>query len=354
MSQKRSAKRKQWPLLLRFGLMRSLVYHGQKRAASVTRCSDSDICILAARGLRKQVKAIVEHLGGVRLGEDIECVHRARVASRRLRAVLAMYGDCWKRKQVKGWQKQIRKFGRGLSEARDHDVQIEFLAGKLAAVSDAALVPGIARLLSHAEQQRQWLQPRVVQAVDCLEGSGVLKEMQAAARRLFDDGDEGPIVPAAAAHPRAAKKLRKRLKKLLVEASGLKSAEHVQQHHAMRIATKRLRYMLELARPRQSPEFDATTTIIKKLQTLLGEIHDCDVWAENLAAFTRTEAAQIHIFFGDSRRFNRLLPGLEYLRDDRKARREQAFDELVAFWQGLTEKRVWEQLAHVLEADASV
>ncbi len=320
----------------------------------MTHSSNSDICILAARSLRKQVRVIGEHFGGVRLGEDIECVHRARVASRRLRAVLAMYGDCWKRKQVKGWKRQVRELGRGLSEARDNDVQIEFLAGKLAAVSDVALVPGIARLLNHAEQQRQWLQPRVLQAIDRLEGSGVLKEMQAAARRLLDDSDERPIVPDAAASRRAAKKIRKRLKELLTEAAGLQSAENVQQHHAMRIATKRLRYMLELARPRQSPDLDATTTIIKKLQTLLGEIHDCDVWAENLVAFTRTEAAQIHIFFGDSRRFNRLLPGLEYLRDDRKARREQAFGELVAFWQELTEKRVWKQLAHVLEADAAV
>jgi CHAD domain-containing protein len=299
------------------------------------------------------VKLLTEHLGGIRLGEEIESLHRTRVASRRLRAVLAMFGDCWKRKQIKTWKREIRQLARDLSEARDRDVQIEFLDASLARISDPALVPGIARLLSHAEQQRQWLQPRVLHAVESIEHSVVLKDMQAAARRVIDDASDGTFVPGAEARRRAVKNVRKRLQKLMAEAPGLKSAEHSQQHHAMRIAAKRLRYTLELAKPSRSPELDAIGDMIKRLQTLLGEIHDCDVWAENLDAFARTEAEQIHVFFGDSRRFNRLLPGIEYLRRDRKARREQCFAELSAFWQELAEKRVWKRLIELLKSDVT-
>jgi CHAD domain-containing protein len=280
-------------------------------------------------------------------------LHRTRVASRRLRAVLTMFGDCWRRKQVKTWKREIRQLARELSEARDHDVQIEFLDASLARVADPALVPGIARLLSHAEQQRQWLQPRILRAVDCIEHSVVLKDMQAAARRVLDDAGEVAVAPGAAARRRAAKSVRKRLKKLMAEAPGLQSADHSQQHHAMRIAAKRLRYALELARPHRSPELEAIADMIKRMQTLLGEIHDCDIWAENLDAFARTEAEQVHVFFGDSRRFNRLLPGIDYLRKDRKARREQCFGELAAFWQELSEKRVWERLIELLKSDAA-
>ena len=104
----------------------------------MTRCSDPSYRILAARSLRKQVKQLAEHLDGVRLGEDIESIHRARVASRRLRAALGMFRACWKRKQVKQWKKQIRQLARNLGEARDHDVLIEFLASSLAGVSDRA------------------------------------------------------------------------------------------------------------------------------------------------------------------------------------------------------------------------
>ncbi len=142
----------------------------------------------------------------------------------------------------------------------------------------------------------------------------------------------------------------KRLKKLLAEATGLDNAEHSDRHHAMRIAAKRLRYTLELIRSFGPSEIDAVTESVKKLQTLLGEIHDCDVWAENLSAFARTEAVQIYAFFGDSRRFDRLRPGLDHLREDRKVHREQVFGELVAFWRELGEKRVWEHLFELLKS----
>ena len=104
----------------------------------MTRCSDPGYCILAARSLRKQMKQLAEHLAGARLGEDIEAIHHARVASRRLRAALGMFRVCWKRKQVKAWKKQIGQMARNLGEARDYDVLIEFLASSLAGVSDRA------------------------------------------------------------------------------------------------------------------------------------------------------------------------------------------------------------------------
>jgi CHAD domain-containing protein len=335
------------------GIDRDAFRPRNKVTTHVPRRTNNDVCVLAARGLRKQVKLLAEHLGGIRLGEEIESLHRTRVASRRLRAVLAMFGDCWKRKRVKNWKREIRQLARDLSEARDRDVQIEFLDASLARISDPALVPGIARLLSHVEQQRQWLQPRVLRAVDRIEHSIVLKDMQTAARRVIDDAGDGTFQPGAAARRHAAKAVRKRLKKLMAEAPGLRSAEHSQQHHAMRIAAKRLRYTLELAKPHRSPELDSIAEMIKRLQTLLGEIHDCDVWAENLDAFARTEAEQVHVFFGDSRRFNRLMPGIDYLRKERKARREQCFSELSAFWQELSEKHIWDRLIELLKSDAA-
>ena len=195
------------------------------------------------------MKQLAEHLGGVRLGEDIESIHRARVASRRLRAALGMFCACWKRKQVKAWKKQIRQLARNLGEARDHDVLIEFLASSLAGVSDRVLVPGIACLLNHVERQRQWIQPRVLKAIDRLEASGVLKAMQAAVRAILDEAGDAEFVAGEYVRGQAGKSVRKRLKKLLDESPGLADPEQHERHHAMRIAAKRLRYTLELARP---------------------------------------------------------------------------------------------------------
>ncbi len=44
---------------------------------------DPSYRFLAAHYIRRQAKLLAEQLDGVRTGEDIEFVHRARVASRR-------------------------------------------------------------------------------------------------------------------------------------------------------------------------------------------------------------------------------------------------------------------------------
>jgi hypothetical protein len=50
----------------------------------------------------------------------------------------------------------------------------------------------------------------------------------------------------------------------------------VQQLHDMRIAAKRLRYLLELSEPLFGVDAKRAAKVVKGLQDLLGEIHDCD------------------------------------------------------------------------------
>ena len=44
--------------------------------------------LLASRFIRRQVRQLAEQLDGIRQGEDPECIHRAWVGSRRLRAAM--------------------------------------------------------------------------------------------------------------------------------------------------------------------------------------------------------------------------------------------------------------------------
>jgi hypothetical protein len=53
--------------------------------------------------------------------------------------------------------------------------------------------------------------------------------------------------------------------------------DEVEALHDMRIAAKRLRYILELFAPRLGPDSGRAAKEAKKLQDLIGEIHDCDV-----------------------------------------------------------------------------
>ncbi len=315
----------------------------------MARGSDPSNRILAARSLRKQAKQLAEHLDGVRRGEEIESIHHARVASRRLRAVLGLFRSCWKRKPVNQWKKQIRQLAQNLGEARDHDVLIEYLAAQMAGVSDEALVPGIACLLQHLDRHRKWLQPRVLKALDRFEQSGVLKAMQAAADSVLKEVVDAQFVAGQCAAGPVGKSVSKRFKKLLDEAPGLADPEQHERHHAMRIAAKRLRYTLELARPAYLNNLSESMDAVKKLQTLLGEIHDCDVWVATFAEFSRELSAEIQLHFGSLQRFERLRSGLDYLCQERSNRRREVFGELVTYWQELKKQGVWDRLATLLE-----
>ena len=116
----------------------------------------------------------------------------------------------------------------------------------------------------------------------------------------------------------------------------------------MRIAAKRLRYTLEICRPMYPGRLDEPVEAIKRVQTLLGEIHDCDVWLEHLDRFASAERKRITKMFGHAGRFHHLLPGIEHLRQDRSGRRRQAFGELVEYWAELGRRGLWDGLTGVV------
>lgn len=58
--------------------------------------------------------------------------------------------------------------------------------------------------------------------------------------------------------------------------------DQVEALHDMRIAAKRLRYILEIAHPCFGEYARTAVKSIKELQDLLGEIHDCDVQGEEV------------------------------------------------------------------------
>lgn len=79
----------------------------------------------------------------------------------------------------------------------------------------------------------------------------------------------------------------------------------VEALHDMRIAAKRLRYVLELAAPALGDDAPARAKQARELQDVLGEIHDCDVMLPLLdghAALTdrfRVRRGRMHADFLD-------------------------------------------------------
>jgi CHAD domain-containing protein len=310
---------------------------------------DQSYRLLAAKYLRKQAKRLAEQIDDARRADDPECIHQTRVASRRLRAGMRMFAECFDPKQLKSWRKQIRRVTNRLGDARDRDVQIEFLCGVLDELDEKACYPGIARLLVKLEQQRERLQTQVVEAADRLAASGVLEEMRAVTKEVLSDanaqqtGLQSPFVFA-----QTRRHIVENLEQLLSYQDSLADPGDHRRHHAMRIAAKRLRYTVEISAPVYDGKLDGTIRTIKRVQTLLGEIHDCDVWVEHLQAFAAQQRKRIVKRYGHPGPFARLEVGIDYLQRQRLERRQQVFRELVDYWQQLSRQRQWEMLVETV------
>jgi CHAD domain-containing protein len=94
--------------------------------------------------------------------------------------------------------------------------------------------------------------------------------------------------------------------------------------HDLRIATKRLRYLLEITEPCFGSPARKAAKVARALQDLLGEIHDCDVMTERIHA--RAEAIPV-----DDPRY----VGLEALAAYMEATRRVLHRQYVAFWNDL-------------------
>ena len=84
-------------------------------------------CLFAARQILPKLDAFSKEVEGVKAAQDIEYLHRLRVASRRLRAALPLLSGCYPEKKFQKWTAEIKRMAGMLGEARDLDVQIEFL-----------------------------------------------------------------------------------------------------------------------------------------------------------------------------------------------------------------------------------
>jgi CHAD domain-containing protein len=111
--------------------------------------------------------------------------------------------------------------------------------------------------------------------------------------------------PAAPLRPNAARIVRTRLDELLSLAPAALEPSAATAQHDMRIAAKRLRYVLEVTGPCFGQEAKAARDAARRLQGVLGEIHDCDVmlpraWGiESLRSLLRTRRELLFRQFSD-------------------------------------------------------
>jgi CHAD domain-containing protein len=310
--------------------------------------SDDGVCVFGAILLQRYLDALIQEIDGVRTGEDIETIHRMRVATRRLRAALPRFSDCLPAKKYPTWEKSIREITKALGAARDLDVQLDALQEFFAQTKDPHWRPGLNRLMLRLRQQRAKKQRLVDQALDDLLASGTIPALGQRLKR-FEERQNQTYLYTPALYRLGYNAITKTLEDFLGYDGIVECPEEVEQLHAMRIAAKRLRYTLEIFAPLYPGELKDPIQAGRKAQDLLGEIHDCDVWTQLLPQFLERERKRIQAFFGTSGDSTRITPGIQAFQADRQQQREQKYQDFVRFWTQHKAKNTWGSITQVIQ-----
>jgi len=301
---------------------------------TLTETGDYGMNAFAAETLLARLQALTKEFEGVRSADDdIEFVHRMRVASRRLRTALSIFADCFPAKKAENWLRDIRRVTRALGAARDLDVQLAVVDDFTTRATDERMKPGLARLLLRLRQSRAAVQHKVTRALARLDTDQTTREMEEALRRLRVRDRLSPEEDTTdALHALARTAITDHLIELLSYEPYVTQPEKKEELHAMRIAAKHLRYTLELFAPLYTDGLKEFIKLARTMQELLGDIHDCDVWALLLPTFLAEERQKALDYAGNTRGVSRLATGIEALHADRATFRDTRYREFAARW----------------------
>jgi len=109
----------------------------------------------ARRIIKTRFHEMMSFKAGVIEGIDIECIHDMRVASRRLRAAMRNFADCFTpKKKFRRHLKRVERITSTLGGARDLDVLIDRFQKDLQMVPEDAQV-GVQNLIIHLQRKRR-------------------------------------------------------------------------------------------------------------------------------------------------------------------------------------------------------
>jgi CHAD domain-containing protein len=146
-------------------------------------------------------------------------------------------------------------------------------------------------------------------------------------------------------------------------APGALQPDGATEQHDLRIAAKRLRYVLETTEFCFGRPADTARRRAREIQGVLGDLHDCDVMlprvAAHLARLRDDDAKAVRARAGDAEDLDPVLVaraphrtsyrGLELLAVHVEARRALLFDRFVGLWEELERAGAWERLERAIE-----
>jgi len=232
--------------------------------------------------LKTRLRRLTRTFAGLDHG-DIVALHRARVASRRLRGLLPLLE--LDRRRARRLGRRLRKITSRLGVVRELDVLL-LLIDELH-VSRRPHRPALGRIAVSVGKARTQARKRLVRRLP-------MDELQKVARRLGDVVDElremekdGPAVARAWRWAVDASLVARasRVRNAMITAGAVYLPERL---HGVRLAVKKLRYAMELAAEIAGTS-DPDLLVLRRTQETLGGMHDRQV----LIDYVRQEQASL-------------------------------------------------------------
>ncbi len=213
--------------------------------------------------LGDQVESLLHNDPPTRCGAA-EGVHRMRVATRRMRSVLADARRLLDPDWVRATRAELAWLGGVLGEVRDADV--------FAAYAERELGSGAGELVALIREQSQPARTRLAEALDSARYLALLDRLEAIAESL-------PVRPGNESLERILGRATRRVRRGLRRFS---AASPDAELHELRIAGKHARYAAELAERAAGGPARRLAARAAKLQAILGEHQDAVVAEQRL------------------------------------------------------------------------
>lgn len=227
------------------------------------------------RAIAQSVARLLVNDAAVRVGEDPEGVHQARVATRRLRSDLRTFRPLLDEDWVTRLRDELHALADLLGDVRDTDVMLDRLrrASRSLPGNESNAAAG---LLHELETTRERARRRLLEAMRSESYLHLLDDLVAAASRPRTtpeaSGDASALLPQLARGP--WRKLRRGVRELPEQPSD-------GELHQVRILAKRARYAAEAVTAVARPAFATFADAVADLQEVLGDHHDsvvAEVW----------------------------------------------------------------------------
>jgi len=234
------------------------------------------------RELATSVVRLLRHDAGVRLGEDPEAVHQARVATRRVRSALRTFRDVIEPDWGRSLRDRLKGVAYRLGAVRDTEVLRDRLRSREPSLPEGDR-KGLDELVTSLEMARDEAREQLLEAIREPTYVALLDELVEAAR-------EPRVLEGAAGAP-AASELRSVLERPWqhLEHAVERAREDASDAslHAVRIRAKRARYAAEAVSPVFGKPAAGFAEAAARLQDALGEHQDSVVaraWLRETAA----------------------------------------------------------------------